>query len=99
MSVKQWQTRSETNGIRFHKSKDAAFRASWKDNTIWKISGEGHRYIRQPDGTWQDEPMDKIIKETVQAYKNLMSDPVKRDEFENELLLWDETVGDGIDSE
>lgn len=36
------------------------------------------------------------IQESVAAYRKIMADPIKRAEYEKELILWDETVGDGI---
>lgn len=98
MTVKNWQTRSETNGLQFFETESEAWAEADKDATVWKVSGPGHRYIRQRYNSWKDEPMDNIIKETVKKYKEIMSDPLKRTEFESELMLWDETVGDGLDN-
>ena len=99
MIVKKWQTRNEAGGLEFFKTKDEAWKKANEDKTIWKVSGEGHRYVRQQDGTWTDEPMEKIVKETIEAYKKLRASPEQWKKFAEELEIWDEAVGDGIDSE
>jgi len=55
------QTRSETTGMAYHKTFDAAFKAAEKDKTIWKISwGDGDNRIRmvRDRNAWKYEPIE-----------------------------------------
>lgn len=61
MTVKNWQTRSETNGLQFFEHEYEAWVEANLDQTVWKVSGPGHRYIRQPDNSWKDEPMEMVL--------------------------------------
>lgn len=92
-----WQTRSEYNGLNSYATKEEAFRAALDDPSVWKVSGEGHRVVRQEDGSWVDEPMEEIVRRTVEKYKQLMSDPETRKAFEDELAEWDATLQDGLE--
>lgn len=65
------QTRSETNGVKFHTSISAAFKQARRDGTIWKISfnaedGTRIRLIKMQDG-WKYESLmvevEKILKD------------------------------------
>lgn len=50
------QTRSETNGLKFHISVHDAFDHALKDPTVWKISfyvgGERVRLVSDGSGSW-----------------------------------------------
>jgi hypothetical protein len=65
---KKIQTRSEVNGLRFHRTIEGAKAATIKDKTIWKFSydrsdGSRVRMIRQPDNSWKNESMMDEINE------------------------------------
>ena len=56
----EFQTRSETNGMGYYDSLEAAMKAAAKDDSIWKISftvgKESVRLVKQ-DSQWIYEPL------------------------------------------
>lgn len=57
MADKNVQTRSEEGGLNYFETFEQALEAAKKDISIWKISYEGKRLVRQEDGSWKNEPI------------------------------------------